>query len=165
MAELYVEPQDFLSNAAFARHLIGRYQAIELQHLADYARTNVDDEFAHLEVATLLHISDRAAQHRMRFALTLIERLPQTLAALKQGWIEEFKAQLISDAVEVLSDEHALAVEARVLDKAAQQTPAQLRYALAKAVIAVDPEGAEQRRQEKLAQRRLATPPNADSRA
>jgi hypothetical protein len=67
------------------------------------------------------------------------------MAALKRGWIEEFKAQLISDAVVVLSDEHALAVEARVLDKAAQQTPAQLRYALGKAVIAVDPEGAERR--------------------
>src|SRR6266545_2055877 len=165
MEEIYVEPQDFLGNAAFARHLIGRYQAIELQHLADYARANAGDEFGHLDVAALLHISDRAAQRRMRFACTLVERLPQTMAALKQGWIEEFKAQLVSDAVEVLSDEHALAVEARVLDKAAQQTPAQLRYALARAVIAVDPEGAEQRRQEKVKERRVESRPTEDGQA
>ncbi len=165
MAELYVEPQDLLGNAAFARHLIGRYQAIELQHLADYAQSNAGDEFAYLEVATLLHISDRAAQRRLRFAVTLTQRLPQTLAALKQGWIEEFKAQLIGEAVGLLSDEHALAVEARVLDKAAEQTPAQLRYALAKAVIAVDPEGAEERRQEKLAQRRVESRPAEDGQA
>src|SRR5439155_5964453 len=104
------------------------------------------DEFADLEVAALLHISGAAARRRLRFARTLTTRLPETLAALKQGWIEEFKAQLIADAVEPLSDEHALVVEARVLDKAGSQTPNQLRHRLAKVVMAVDPEGAGERR-------------------
>jgi hypothetical protein len=50
---------------------------------------------------------------------------------------------LIAHAVAPLSDEHAHAVETAVLDKAARQTPGQLRNRLAKAVLAVDPEGAE----------------------
>jgi hypothetical protein len=80
------------------------------------------------------------------------------LVALKDGRIEEFKAQVIATAVETLSDERALMVEARVLDRAAQQTPAQLRHRLAKAVMAVDPEGAEQRRQQRMRGRRVGIP-------
>src|SRR5882672_11235235 len=165
MEEVFTAPQDYLGNAAFAQTLIGRYQAVQLEQLAAYAGQTDGDEFAHLEVSTLLHISDRAAQRRLRFAVTLTERLPRTVAALKQGWIEEFKAQLISEAVECLSDEHALAVEARVLDKAAQQTPNQLRNTLATVVLAVDPQGAEERRQEKVRERRVQSQPTEPSMA
>ncbi|HEV2781197.1 MAG TPA: DUF222 domain-containing protein [Actinophytocola sp.] len=149
------EPQDLLGQAAFAGVLIGHYQAVQLRQLAAYARDTEGDEFAYLEVATQLRISDRAAQRRLKFARTLVDRLPQTLAALDQGWIEEYKAQLIADAVAGLADDHALAVEAQVLDKAGQQTPAQLRNTLAKVVLAVDPEGAEERRTERVRGRRV----------
>jgi hypothetical protein len=157
--DVFAAPQDFLGNARFANTMIGHFQAVQLEQLAAYAAATEDDGFAHLEVATLLHISDRVAQRRLRFAVTLSERLPQTLAALKQGWIEEFKAQLISEAVECLSDEHALAVEARVLDKAGKQTTNQLRNTLTKVVLAIDPEGAEVRRQEKMRDRRVESQP------
>jgi Domain of unknown function (DUF222) len=163
--DVFTAPEDHLGNAAFARTMIGHLQAVELQQLADFARAHEGDEFAYLEVATELHISGRAAQRRMAFAVTLTERLPQTLAALKQGWIEEFKAQLISDAVAPLSDEHAHAVEAAVLDKAHRQTPGQLRNRLAKAVLAVDPEGAEQRRKVIKRERRVDIYPTAPGQA
>jgi hypothetical protein len=85
-------PEDHLGNAAFARKLIGHHQAIELESLAAYAAT-VTDEFEQTfmphEIATLLHISDRAAERRLHFATQLTTRLLQTLATLKQGWIEE----------------------------------------------------------------------------
>jgi uncharacterized protein DUF222 len=161
-------PGDFLGNAAFARTLIGHYQAIELEQLAAYAATvtdEVEQGFMPLEVSTLLHISDRAAERRIRFAAQLVSRLPRTLAMLKQGWIEEFKAQLIAEAVEPLSDDHALAVEARVLDRAPAQTPTQLRTALAKAVLVVDPLGAEQRRRERVRGRRVEARPTEDGMA
>jgi hypothetical protein len=61
--------------------------------------------------------------------------------------------------VECLADEHALTVEARVLGKAAKQTPNQLRNTLAKVVLAVDPKGAEERRQEKMRDRRVESQP------
>jgi Domain of unknown function (DUF222) len=91
----------------------------------------------------------------LKFAVTLTKRLPETLAALHQGWIEEFKAQLIADAVKDLSDEHARAVESLVLGKAGQQTPNQLRNTLANAVMAIDPQGAEERRKERVRGRRV----------
>jgi hypothetical protein len=87
------------------------------------------------------------------------------MATLKQGYIEEYKAQIIAEAVEPLSDEHALAVEARVLDQAPSQTPTQLRNALAKAILAVDPEGAEERRREKVRGRRVESQPTEDGMA
>src|SRR3989440_6571089 len=140
-------------------------QAWELQALAEYARRHEQDEFAHLEVAPLLHISDRAAYHRLRFARELIDRLPATLDLVQDGRLEEFKAQLITDAVRYLTDEQALAVEDRVLEHAPEQTPAQLRAALAKAVMIVDPEGAEARRQLKKADRRVCSQPTDDGEA
>lgn len=161
-------PEDFLGNAGFARKLIGHYQAIELEQLAAYAATvtnEVDQGFMPHEVSALLHITDRAAERRIRFATHLTSRLPQTLATLKQGWIEEYKAQLIAEAVAPLTDEHALAVEARVLDRAPAQTSTQLRTALAKAVLAVDPLGAEERRQERVLGRRVESRPTEDGMA
>jgi Domain of unknown function (DUF222) len=163
--DVFTAPEDHLGNAAFARTMIGHLQAVELQQLADFARAHDGDEFAYLEVATELHISGREAQRRMAFAITLTERLPQTLAALKQGWIDEFKARLIADAVAPLSDEHALAVEAAVLTKAGRQTPGQLRNRLAKAVLAVDPEGAEERRQQNKRERRVEIYPTEPGQA
>src|SRR2546423_1139866 len=121
-ATQFTAPQDHLGNAALTHKYIGHLQAVELEQLADYARPTTH-ALPHLEVAALLHISDRAAERRIAFALELTTRLPQTLATLKQGHIEEFKAQLIAEAVAPLSDEHALAVENRVLDKAPSQTP------------------------------------------
>jgi hypothetical protein len=81
------EPQDHVGNAVFAHTMIGHFQAVELEQLAAFATETEGEEFAHLDVAALLHISDRAAQRRLRFAVTLTERLPRTLAAVKQGWI------------------------------------------------------------------------------
>jgi hypothetical protein len=159
MESVFTAPQDFLGNAAFTQVQIGHLQAIQLEQLAAYAQQTEGDEFAYLEVAALLHISEAAARRRLRFAVTLTRRLPETLAALRQGWIEEFKAQLIADAVEPLSDEHALLVESRVLDTAGRWTPTQLRNRLAKMVLAVDPEGAEERRRERMRSRRVESQP------
>jgi hypothetical protein len=163
--EVYVDPNDHLENLVFARRMRSHLDAIELQHLADYARANADELFAYLEVATRLHISDRAAQRRMAFAVALTERLPRTLETLRDGRIEEYKAQLICEAVAPLTDEQALQVEELVLGKAAEQTAAQLRYALSKAVLRVDPLGAEERRLDRLRDRRVESRPTEDGQA
>ena len=163
----FADTRDLLGNAVLLQKMIGHYQGVQLELLADFAHTTADSDggFAHHEVATLLHITDYAADRRLRFALTLTSRLPNTLALLKEGGLEEYKAQLIAKAVEPLSDEHAAAVERRVLGKAPSQTPTQLRNALAKAVLAVDPEGAEERRREKRRDRRVSSQPTEDGMA
>jgi hypothetical protein len=157
--------RDLLVRAATAERMAGYYHAQRLELLADYARATEDDEFAYLEVSTLLCISDRTAQARLAFARELTERLPRTLQFLREGRIEEYQAKLISDAVLPLSDEHATQVEDLVLDKAPGQTTGQLRAALAKAVMVVDPEGAELRRQARQADRRVTSQPTGDGQA
>jgi hypothetical protein len=76
--------------------------------------------------------------------------------------IDTAKARAVDDATVVLSDEHAKKVEARVLPKAAEQTLAQLKAALARAVIAADPEGAEERHREARRDRRVAVTAEPD---
>jgi hypothetical protein len=162
---VYTDPQNHLANMAFARRMANHALAVELENLAAYARANTDEMFAYLEVATALHISDRAAQRRMAFAVALTERLPSTMAEFKQGRLEDFKAQLICEAITPLTDEQALQVEDMVLGKAAEQTAAQLRYALNKAVLRVDPIGAEERRLLRQQDRRVESRPTDDGQA
>ena len=105
-------------------------------------------EFISDEVAAALTLSGRTASAYLDLALDLALRLPATARALHEGVIDYPKARLIADLTRVLSDEDARAVEARILAAAGGQTTAQLRAAVSRAVIAVDPEAAARRRQE-----------------
>jgi hypothetical protein len=58
------------------------------------------------------------------------------------------KACLFVDELAMLSDEQALAIAARLLHRAGEQTTGQLRAALARAVLAADPAAAARRRAE-----------------
>jgi Domain of unknown function (DUF222) len=105
-------------------------------------------EFISDEVAAALTLSRRTADTCLDLALDLALRLPATARALHEGIIDYPKARLIADLTRILSDEDARAVEARILPAAGDQTAAQLRAAVSRAVIAVDPEAATRRRQE-----------------
>ena len=105
-------------------------------------------EFISDEVAAALTLSRRTADACLDLALDLALRLPATARALHEGIIDYPKARLIADLTRILSDEDARAVEARILAAAGDQTTAQLRAAVSRAVIAVDPEAATRRRQE-----------------
>ena len=88
--------------------------------------------------------------------------LPATYALWESGRIDTAKARAVDDATVVLSDELAQAVEARVLSRAPEQTLAQLKAALARAVLAADPEGAEQRHQQARRDRRVVVTAEPD---
>jgi Domain of unknown function (DUF222) len=105
-------------------------------------------EFIGDEVAAALTLSGQAAGAYLDLALDLALRLPATARALHEGVIDYPRARLIADLTRILSDEDARAVEAQILAAAAGQTPAQLRAAVSRAVIAIDPEAATRRRQE-----------------
>ena len=93
-------------------------------------------------------MSHPAAMAWTSLGVTLRWRLAATLAALSAGTIDLYRARLIAEATGPLDDDTARAVESAVLPKAGGQTSGQLRVALRRAVIAADPEGAEQRRKE-----------------
>ena len=75
------------------------------------------------------------------------------------------RARAIADATSVLDEDKARKVQDRVLLKAGHQTLGQLRSALRRAVIAADPEGAEQRRQEAERRAKVTLYPDAEGTA
>ena len=74
-------------------------------------------------------------------------RLPGTAAALDDGTITRYKAEIIARATALLDDAEARAAEDKVLDRAGRLTPGGLRAAIAHAVMEVAPEKAKERRE------------------
>ena len=100
------------------------------------------------EVSLGLVMTQCTASWWTDLAVTMHWRLRATGMALAEGLIDLYRARLIAEATSLLSDEAARAVEEQVLPGAGVLTTGQLRAALRRAVIAVDPEGAERRREE-----------------
>ena len=105
-------------------------------------------EFISDEIAAALTLTGTAADKCLDLALDLAMRLPGTARALRAGAIDYLKTRIIAEATKVLGDDDARSVENLVLPDASQQTTGQLRVALARAVLAVDPEAAERRREQ-----------------
>ncbi|RBY86567.1 HNH endonuclease signature motif containing protein [Blastococcus sp. TF02A-30] len=96
-------------------------------------------EWAVDEAAATLSVSGRTASTMLLEAVTLVEQLPATLAALSRGDISPAHARLIVDyAGPVSTPEKRAAVEAAVLPRAPQQTVAALRACLKRALARID---------------------------
>ncbi|HEY4851779.1 MAG TPA: hypothetical protein VII22_13340, partial [Streptosporangiaceae bacterium] len=106
------------------------------------------------EIAAALTVTRHGAGCVFALALGL-DRLPLTRAALAAGLIDERRATVITDELAGLDDEHAAAVEALIIEKAAVQTTGQLRPAVRRAVIAADPAAAKRRKEEALKDARV----------
>jgi Domain of unknown function (DUF222) len=135
-------------------------QAGELAAVAELGRrrgsgSSREAEFASAEVGLALAISPRSADAHMDLAHTLAERLPLTRAALMEGRIDLVKARIIAHGTHTVDDDTARAVEDRVLPGAEGVTPGRLRARVERAVIALDPSGAERRRKACEADRRI----------
>jgi hypothetical protein len=96
-------------------------------------------ESAAAEISLMLRIAPVTANSRLDDALVVTTRHPATMAALAKGRITLCKARIIAEQTTQLSDAHAGAVEERVLDRAATQTPGQLRRSVRRAVTKADP--------------------------
>jgi hypothetical protein len=122
-------------------------------------------EFAADELGCALAITRNAAHTRLDLAVTLVRRLPGTLAALGRGEIDLSKARALADVTRPLTDEQAGAVETRVLARAAQQTAPQLRQSARRAVLRIDPDGANARHEQRRAERKVELRPTEDGMA
>ncbi len=132
-----------------------------LEQLAHYA-ARADAEFAALEVAALFRMSVRAARQRLDLAVTLTARLPRTLAAMKDGRLDGHRARTIADAVALLSDQDAAAVESEVVDQVEDLAPAPLRRLLTRAIRRLDATALERRHEKRVAERRVDAYPTED---
>ena len=104
-------------------------------------------EFTADEVAMALTLTGRAAGVELDLALDLAAR-PATAAALETGQIDLPRAKILVSLLGPLAAAHADAVEAQILPRAGQMTTGQLRAALGRAVLAVDPDAARRRRED-----------------
>jgi hypothetical protein len=124
--------------------------ARKLAVVAELARRNpgtLDAEFTADQIAYALGESRARADSLIGMAQTLPARLPGTAAALEDGMISRYKAEIIARATALLEDDEARAAEAAVLDRAARLTPGALRAAIARAVMQAAPEKARERRE------------------
>jgi Domain of unknown function (DUF222) len=104
-------------------------------------------------VALLLKWSSNWAADQVALAEGVVRRLPASLAALQRGEIDLYKVRTVNDLTMNLSPEHAREVEERVLERAAEQTGAQLRQRARRIVARVDPVGTRDRAVEAKAAR------------
>jgi len=108
------------------------------------------------ELAAALTLTGRSAGRLLELAAGLA-RLPGTSAALAAGQIDWPRAAVIADEVASLDKAGAAAVEAKILAGAPRQTTGQLRAAVRRAVLAIDPAAAIRRREKAQQDARVET--------
>ena len=124
--------------------------ARKLAAIAELGRRNPapeDAEFTADEIANALGESRSRADELMGTADHLDSHLPGTRAALRDGTLSLGKARIIAIATGLLDPDEARAAEHEVLDRAGRLTPGGLRAAIARAVLAVAPAKARERRE------------------
>lgn len=104
-----------------------------------------EDDWTREEVSAALRLSAGTAQRRLDVARALISRLPDTREALTAGSVSYLQAAEIAEATEPLPAAAGAAVERQVLARASDQTLAELRRAVRRSVLAVDPRSATER--------------------
>jgi hypothetical protein len=102
--------------------------------------------------------SDRQTAALVRHGLAFDGLLADTGAALTQGRIDTPRAQLIADRLHEQTWQVATAVQDRVLQRAEDRTPAQVRHDLERALAEVDPEHAAERHAHARTRRRVSHP-------
>ena len=108
-------------------------------------------EEARHEVGAALRLCPGTAAGRLEVARELVGRLPAVQAALQAGLIGYLQAAAIAAGVRDLPDELAVPVADRVLRTAPDQTVAETKRAVARAVATVDPAAAADRHQKATA--------------
>jgi hypothetical protein len=106
------------------------------------------DEFTSAELAPALGTARGTAEDLLALAHDLEVKLPGTRAAFRAGILSAEKAEIIAAVTAALDSGEARAAEALVLDRAGVLTPAGLRSAIARAVMAVAPDKAKKRRED-----------------
>jgi hypothetical protein len=117
------------------------------------------------DVSCALRLSGISAQRRLAVAGTLDERLPATLTQLRRGAISYLHAMSLAESVYNLDAKASFAVEERVLPRAPEQTLAQFRRSVRRAVARVSAATVEQQRAEAMRERRVCVTARDDGMA
>jgi hypothetical protein len=111
-------------------------------------------------ISAELRLSPSAAVARVTLACELVDELPATLAQLRVGRIDGYRARIIAEQTRPLASAPELRrqVEAGLLARAPRLTATQLRAAARRAVLAADPASAAERHQTARAGRFVSPP-------
>ena len=151
---------------AVERH-IAMLQARSAELLAAIeAGDSTADGWARESAAAALRVPPASMKTRMSVASDLAQRLPATLELLRAGQTSQRHAFDLADATRALPADLVAVVEARVLERSPEQTAAQFRASVKRAVLRVTPPDVEQAVHEAaVAERRVILTPVADGMA
>lgn len=119
-------------------------------------------EAAAAGIGAALNLTRRAAENEVLTALDLHRRLPGVLSALAEGQIDVRRAKTMLRGTEHLSIAHARAVVEELLPEATDLTSGQLAAALRRRCVEIDPDDAQRRYEEAVADRRVVAEPTVD---
>jgi hypothetical protein len=119
----------------------------------DHPQYGLDAAAAEIQCA--LHLTRRATETELSFALELQRRLPGVWAALVTGAIDVRRARTITRATGHLSAAVAQDVVERIIEAAPNFTTGELKARIERMVIDADPDGAQERYEYAVKGRRL----------
>lgn len=134
---------------------ISKLQALQLRAIADLSVRRRRAPSAASEVALALSITEHRASAIVSAANALIARLPRMLNLMDDGRLDLYRAMKVTDATSWLSGDHVRIVDATLEDRVQGRNATQVRRAAAYAAAKVDPDGAAQRTERKLVERRF----------
>ncbi|MFC9514840.1 DUF222 domain-containing protein [Nocardiaceae bacterium NPDC056970] len=103
-------------------------------------------EFAHIEVAGILGLTEAAARRMIGLGCDLRWRLHQVRAEFQVGRIDLAKAHALSEALANVSADKLEEIERRLLDGAGRSTTSRLKERARRLIARLDPDGARERR-------------------
>jgi len=122
-------------------------------------------ESASAEIRAALHLTRRAADTELAFAVDLKQRLPRVWEALAAGEIDVRRAKVIVGGTGHLAEETARLVVDRIIGPATRLTTGQLNSLLRRLCVQADPEEAAKRYEESVIDRRIISEPTVDGTA
>lgn len=159
-------PNAVLTGVVTRERLISYLRAEQYRDLAELSGCYPGiHQFLATEVALALHVTEAEAAAMLGIAEALRDRLPDTLARLSSGAIDESKALAMVNATMTTTAEVARAVEQQILPEAPTVTATTVRRRAGRAVIALDPDGAGDRHRKARVERFVSRRVEADGMA
>jgi hypothetical protein len=163
---------DLMRRLVASRRTTGFAEALRLRDLAEFAAARPGQkpgerisEWAADEISVAMRWTRNMALAQLHLARTVVSRLPGTLAALSRGELDLRAVKALAEITDPLDDATAKAVEDAVLTKAGKQNLSELRRAARRAVLRLDPAGAQQRHEKRKQERRVELHPREDAMA
>ena len=149
----YLQDCHRLAAAAESEKLAAAARLAEDSTHSDHGPAGSAFDCAASQVSLALRATPRGADRIVDLGMDLQHRLPATLQRARAGQIDPARARVLSEETSTLNQEIVTTVESRLLPIAARLTPGQLRARVRRMVIETDPDAAQQRHHDKVADR------------